>query len=158
MNIRRNVLIVICILSASMILSSCDKGGNHTESELGGSNMSDVNDVVVNEEDKPVEPKDLTVFSQEVNGLPDYNKTFGAMVSNGKYVNIAVKSYNDAVLNCILYANGKMYSRTTIKAGEGVTFKYTMTNNTNFEISLGVVSGGGKKGHMSVYIKARQYS
>lgn len=52
MNFRKKALMIVCILSISMIMSSCNSEGNYTGNEQNNLSSLNVNDILTSEDKK----------------------------------------------------------------------------------------------------------
>lgn len=154
MNIRRNVLTVICILSLSMIVSGCTSEENRTENKQEALSIPDVNDILVNEEEKIVEPKAIELLNTSIiNKFGDSSK-FEANIGNGKYIRLSFKSYNNATINIKIEVNRNTYRVIKLSASnQSEVVDYTISATSDFRLVYESTNGTD----LSLDVIAKQY-
>lgn len=169
-NIRRKGLLILCILSISMILASCNKGENHAESNEGGFSVADTNqeasmpepnEVKPNEnetnengDNTTVEPRD-TLFADEnfVNRALQFDTTFTVNPTYGNKLNIYVINKGNSSINFSIYVDGRQSQNKTILPSKQLTFPY----NVNKQATYRIICNGVMGAKWSAGIRARQY-
>lgn len=155
-NIKRKDLLILCILSISMILVSCNKEENHAENNRGEFSVSDTNKEASMPETKEVETKEIFLIDTiQPNQKMSFERTITVNSDYGRNLNIYVinQGSNPIVFN-VYQGNTKVdKAPPTLAPGKYYQFSTSITKKVIYKITCMGYNGAT----WSADIRATQY-